>query len=118
MALDKIACLRIYGLKKVSARTNVPLLNLTINKDFVIPNVEETKILGMIFDKYANYEKHINDVVMKAKQGLNILKVVKGGVLKDFVGPDALLNIHLEWPKEQLTILNLFLRGFVHQKIL
>ena len=53
----------------------IPTLTL---KGSILPIEEEVKLLGMIFDSRLTWSKHIDQLKLKVKKSLNILKVVSG----------------------------------------
>ena len=44
----------------------------------ILPYADEVKFLGMIFDSKPTWAKHIDDLKLKAKKSLNLLKVISG----------------------------------------
>ena len=50
---------------------------LTLNGS-ILPYEKEVKFLGMIFDEKLNWNKHIDNLKIKVKESMNILKVVSG----------------------------------------
>ncbi len=57
-----------------------------------IPVVEETKFLGLIFDKKLNFIPHIKYVKKKCQKALDLLRVVA----------------HTEWGGDQKTLLSIY----------
>ena len=53
----------------------IPVLTLNGN---ILPYEKEVKFLGMIFDEKLTWNKHIDNLKIKVKESLNILKVVSG----------------------------------------
>jgi len=98
--LNKINCLRISGLQKEGIK-QPPLTLKIIDTNFQIQQVKEMKILGVTFDDKANFEKHLNEITHKAKQGLNILRILKG-VNKNYINPDSLIKIYIALIRSQM----------------
>ena len=44
----------------------------------ILPYADEIKFLGMIFDSKLTWAKHIDDLKLKVKKSLNLLKVISG----------------------------------------
>ena len=44
----------------------------------ILPYADEVKFLGMIFDSRLTWAKHIDDLKLKVKKSLNLLKVISG----------------------------------------
>ena len=44
----------------------------------IMPYANEVKFLGMIFDSKLTWAKHIDDLKLKVKKSLNLLKVISG----------------------------------------
>ena len=53
----------------------VPHLKL---EEDILPYADEVKFLGMIFDSKLTWAKHIDDLELKVKKSLNLLKVISG----------------------------------------
>ena len=57
------------------ANDNTPRLWL---KGELLKYRKTCKFLGIIFDPQMNFEKHIDDIVTRAKKRLNLLKALRG----------------------------------------
>jgi len=76
-----------------------PTPSLTL-KGNTIPVVEETKFLGVLFDRKLSFKPHIQQLRNKCNKALNILKVVA----------------HTEWGADRDTLLHLY-RALIRSKL-
>jgi len=75
-------------------------IHLTVN-NHTIPQKQQTKFLGVIFDHTLNWNSHINSLIERCKADLNILKIIThskwGG------GKEAILLLYRSLIKSKLT---------------
>ena len=83
---QKTKAIRFSRTRKVE---EVPTLFLNGN---ILPLEEEVKFLGVIFDQKLTFGPHINDLVLRVKKSINILKVVS----------------HYDWGADRKTLLRLY----------
>ena len=79
---------------------NFPLLPVLKLGDFRIPLVKEVRFLGIIFDPKLSFIPHINNLKIKCRNVLNLLKVVS----------------HFDWGADRLTLLTLY-RSLLRSKL-
>ena len=91
---SKTVCMHFFQLRKAH---DDPVLTLDGQP---IPVVEETKFLGVIFDKKLTFIPHIKKLKAKCQKSLNLLRVVA----------------HTDWGADRKILLNLY-RTFVRSKL-
>jgi ribonuclease HI len=91
---SKTVCMHFCRLRKTHCEPN-----LTLNGN-LIPLVEETKFLGLIFDRKLSFLPHIKYLKDKCVKALNLLRVVS----------------HTAWGADQETLLHLY-RSLIRSKL-
>ena len=67
---SKRVCVHFYNKQSLHPDPNIK------SNDSIIPVVQQTKYLGLIFDNKLNFKAHIDYVRQKCHKVLNLLKVV------------------------------------------
>ena len=93
---SKTVCVHFCRLRKQHAD---PTLTLTLNGK-QIPVVEETKFLGLVFDRKLTFVPHLRYLRTKCLKALNLLRVVA----------------HTSWGGDQQTLLHLY-RSLIRSKL-
>jgi ribonuclease HI len=97
-SIDKTVCIRFHPSKHMKWEPlHEPTLNIGPNK---VKCKDETKFLGLIFDRTLSFQPHINNLKKKCQKALNLLKVVA----------------HQHWGADKDTILKLY-RAIVRSKL-